>query len=260
MICNFTNLLISIIRSYNNNERTKFLKNIANLHGIKIDSKEPIVIYLENIGLSKMNVSKDLDTNKLAIIAENYLTLMMINSLIMQIDDNNPLIDKRFKEIFDYINMSKIKRDSDIKSMGDLKRFIEYSLNYFYDYYLNYLEYGIEKDIQDMPVIFINIERFVELFKKAINNPNHITFLFDKKDDIAIFSTKAINDLLGSRINKDISIKIVCEPEKWETFLTNNKQFVEATHDYGTMELDDSFKNYSRTLRKKWEFLEDEIY
>lgn len=239
------------IYGYNNEKRTNFLRRLADLNAVKVDFNRPIVIYLEYIGLPKIDVNKELDTNKLFLMAENYLTFNMIYSLIKQVDENNLELNERFKDIFKYINLFKGKKDSDVKSIKELKLLIEEAINYYYDYYINYVKYGIEKDIKDMPIIFADIKMFVDLFKKAINNNGHITFLFDKKEDISIFSTKVINNLLGSRINKDISIKIACEPDKWESLTTINGQLVEYIHDYGTMKFDDSWDNYTRLLKRE---------
>ena len=65
-------------------------------------------------------------------------------------------------------------------------------------------------------------------------------------------STQAINNLIGSRINGDISVKVAIEPDDWETYRDSNGQFVGAIHDYGTVELDDSYKKYMKSRKNKY--------
>ena len=45
-------------------------------------------------------------------------------------------------------------------------------------------------------------------------------------------------------------MKIAIEPNDWEIYRDVNNQFVEVTHDYGTVELDNSYKEYMKTLTK----------
>ena len=57
-------------------------------------------------------------------------------------------------------------------------------------------------------------------------------------------------NLMSSRINGDISVKVVTEPDAWATFITSNGVFVEYMHDYGIIELDNSYKNDMKKLIK----------
>ena len=50
--------------------------------------------------------------------------------------------------------------------------------------------------------------------------------------------------------NGDISVKVVTESDAWDTFITSNGVFVEYIHDYGIIELDDSYKNDKKKLIK----------
>lgn len=79
---------------------------------------------------------------------------------------------------------------------------------------------------------------------------SYFGIVYDKKGPLAIPSTRQINNLIGSRINGDISVKIAMEPENWETYVDSNGQFVQATHDYGTVELDDSFQKYMKKVKR----------
>ena len=45
-------------------------------------------------------------------------------------------------------------------------------------------------------------------------------------------------------------MKIATEPDDWETYRDVNGQFIEAVHDYGTIELDNSLEDNMRRLIK----------
>lgn len=47
---------------------------------------------------------------------------------------------------------------------------------------------------------------------------------------------------------KGLTEEISIEPDDWETYRDVNGQLVEAIHDYGSVELDDSFKKHMKTL------------
>ena len=91
---------------------------------------------------------------------------------------------------------------------------------------------------------------FVRLYKEAMNMKSYFGIIFDKQTPLMPSSTQAINNLIGSRINGDISVKVAIEPDDWETYRDSNGQFVEATHDYGTVELDNSSKTYMKNRER----------
>ena len=84
-----------------------------------------------------------------------------------------------------------------------------------------------------------------------MNINSYFGIIIDKKGPLATTSVQAINTLIGGRINDDISVKVAISQDDWETYITNNGQFIEAVHDYGTVELDDSYKKYMNLLTRK---------
>ena len=123
----------------------------------------------------------------------------------------------------------------------------------WFDYYVNYLKGGEELSINGLKIPFINLESFVIDYKKAINNSSYLAIVLDKKQQRAIPSVKAVNTHVGSRINSDISMKVVTEPDDWETSYDTRGQIVERIHDYGTVELDDSNKEFKKKIKKERE-------
>ena len=91
---------------------------------------------------------------------------------------------------------------------------------------------------------------FVKQYKRGMNIDSHFGIIFDKKGYIFIPSTQTINDLISKRTNDDISIKIAVKPDNWQVYTDTNDQFIERVHDYGMVELDDSYKVFIKTLKK----------
>lgn len=106
--------------------------------------------------------------------------------------------------------------------------------------------------IDQIPIPFLQLDLFIAQFKRALNNNSYFGIIIDKQQDIAVSSTKAINFLIGGRINKDISMKIAIQPDNWDTYLDPNGQLIEAIHDYGTVELDDSNREYTKKLKNRF--------
>lgn len=61
---------------------------------------------------------------------------------------------------------------------------------------------------------------------------------------MSLESYKAINNLIGSRINRDVSVNILTEPDTWKTYVDQQGQFIESTHDYENVEYDDSSRKH----------------
>ena len=123
------------------------------------------------------------------------------------------------------------------------------SIEFYLESYKNYV-LNIERvQIDSVPIPFMNLEFFVKRFKESINNQSYFGVIINNNKDIALSSVQAINDLVGSRINGDISMKIVTEPDKWKSYRCTRDDFVQSVHDYGTIELDDSLRDNIKSLK-----------
>ena len=83
-----------------------------------------------------------------------------------------------------------------------------------------------------------------------MNMQSYFGIIFDKKCDMSISSIQAINNLIGARINSDISIKVATEPDGWKTYCDVNGKYIENIHDYGIIQLDNSYTSYTKKLMK----------
>ena len=50
---------------------------------------------------------------------------------------------------------------------------------------------------------------------------------------------KSINNLIASRINKDISVKLATGNKTWRTYMADNNEHIDSVHDYDIIYLDD---------------------
>ena len=149
------------------------------------------------------------------------------------------------------MNRMQNKSCEEIKTIEDLLKEIKTSRDFYYEYYFKYISGEVKSiPIDKISIPFMEIDMFVSNFKNGMNLDSYIGIIFDKKIPQEISWVKAINNLISRRINKDISIKVALEPDAWETYTSTNGQLIEATHDYGTIELDDSLKDNIKRKKK----------
>ena len=118
-----------------------------------------------------------------------------------------------------------------------------------YPHIKTYLETGVFPSLEGLPIRFMELDSFMHYYKKLLNNKSYFSVIVDQQSPISSLSKRAINDVVGKRINADISMKVACQPDEWETYYDLNGQIVEAVHDYGVVELDDSLSQYVKKRR-----------
>lgn len=233
----------------NGKRREDILRGIVLDNPIVCDQNEPGAIILDNNYLSGGESVYQIDSyRKLAISRENF-NFAVAGKLLeaaLSLD-----LNARSDEFLSRIN--RLFRDNG-QSIDDLESVVGvlYQARDFYkDGYRTYLETGEFPSLDALPIRFMDLNSFMHYYKKLLNNQSYFSVIVDQQKPISSLSKRAINDVVGKRINKDISMKVACEPGEWETFYDLNGQIVEATHDYGVVELDDSLSQYVK--RKKFE-------
>ena len=117
--------------------------------------------------------------------------------------------------------------------------------------YLRVLEGNVDTiPIMEIPIPFIQLEMVIKDIKELLNIGSYFGIILDKKEPLTYNSTRSVNDLIGSRINKDLSIKVATEPNDWDSYIGNNGQYIEYPHDYGIVELDSSNQEFMKKLIK----------
>ena len=243
------------IYGYNNEHRSEFLKSLESEYPIKIDSDKPAALYFDSLGFPKVDADfKDKDSYLIHALSSEFLSFSIAAKILEKsMEFDRTILNSRLSKLISIINRNKNGGYSEIETAEQLLKEIKTSRGFYYENYINYVKGLIEKiPIDEVSVPFLQLEMFVSLYKKAMNIDSYFGVIFDKKSSLSTSYTQAINNLIGGRINKDMSIKIVIEADDWETYRDVNGQFVEAVHDYGTIELDDSLKKHMKMLKKNF--------
>lgn len=243
------------IYGYDDIQRKWFLESIANCYPVVLDKEFPMAIYVTDFGLPKILAFNDrLDKNKIDLICIEFLYFSIASDILLKAKVANDvgMLNERIKKLIEVLNKCSINKDyPPIEDIDDLIKVLIQSKKFYKKYYMEYYGKGIETaSINEIALPFMQFDMFIRYLKNAINNDSYFAIIIDKQKDIALSSTKAINGLVGSRINKDISIKIAVEPDKWDSYIDSNGQLIECVHDYGTVELDDSQSQYLKKLKR----------
>jgi len=242
------------IYGYNNEERLSLLKEIDNENPICMDIDKPMSVYLNDIGFPKVDTDSELDLSIIDILSSEYLSFIITYDILMKSKDNLDLDLLNFSIIplLNVINRySKKPGHFDISDINKLISVLEQSIEFYKSCYNEYVKTGVfNSNINELALPFIDLDMFVSRYKRVLNNNSYFNIIVDKRNDICRSSVKAINGLVGSRINKDISMNIAIDPGNWDTSIDLNGQYIEAVHDYGIVELDDSYSNYVKKLKK----------
>ena len=236
------------IYGYQNEDRKQFVKELEEENPIQVDSNQPMAIRLEDYAFKKESYDKStLDDNKIQLIGNNYLHFCIGHRLVQKTIQDVDLgaLQERIKKLLERINRySQNKTHPKIETIRDLEEVLEESKRFYEKYYYAYIHREETPSIEDIYLPFILLESFVSDWKNVLNNDSYISVLVEKTKPIEIKSTRAVNFLVGGRINKDISMKIITDPNDWDSYRDQNGQVIEYIHDYGIVELDESNKQY----------------
>lgn len=244
------------IYGYDNEERKLLLKKIDEEYPIKIDCNLPVSIYLNEFGLPKIPFDLEgRDKIKIESLSKEHLSFSIAHAILQKTKDNLDLelVNSRIMELIEKINKYDINSNrKEITSFDELFKAVLESKEFYESYYMDYVKLRRERrTINEVVMPFLDIQSFISKYKKALNNNSYFAILLDKNKDIALSSINAVNLLVGSRINGDISMKVVVEPNKWDSYYDSNGQFIQVVHDYGVIELDDSNIEYTKKLKNK---------
>lgn len=240
------------IYGHNDEYRTNFIKRMEKDYPVKIDSNLPIALYFENFGLPKVEGNPK-DKYIAHSLSREYFSFLIASKLLeasKEIDES--ILNERLSRLIEIENKNKNSGYEDLKDVKELLEAINTSKDFYYENYINYIKGLIDGvSIEKIRLPFFQIVMFINLYKSLMNIDSHIALLFDKKREYSSTSIQMVNNLIGGRINKDISVKVFVEnPDEWETYRDTNGQVIEMVHDYGDIELDDSYKLYMKQRTK----------
>ena len=231
----------------NGKRREEILRGVVNDNPIVCDINEPGSIYLGDDYLSGGESVYQLDSyRKLAIARENF-NFAVCGKLL---DEALSLdINARSDEFLDRMNRLFVDSGQSIDDLSTLVKVLYQARDFYRDGYKTYLETGVFPSLEELPIKFMELDSFMRYYKKLLNNKSYFSVVVDQQSSISALSKRAINDVVGKRINADISMKVACQPDEWETYYDLSGQFVQDVHDYGVVELDNSFSQYVKKRR-----------
>lgn len=238
-----------IIYGYNTKERHQFLQELEESYPVKTSSNIPIAIYMEDYILSKPN-KKQSDYETISAAGE-FLEFTIIENIISKILSSSIKLDE--KNQADFVNRitrlfgnRKHEQLTNIKRLKELRRALLESKNFYRE---RYLQEDKEKlSIDNLIIPFITAESVVPKVTTILELDSYFGLIFDITNSISPLSAITINNYIGKRCNADLSIKLACDATSWPTYCSLNGQ-IDAIHDYGTVELDDCVKEYTKKMK-----------
>lgn len=238
-----------IIYGYNTKERHRFLQELEESYPVKTSSNIPIAIYMEDYILSKPN-KKQSDYETISAAGE-FLEFTIIENIISKILSSGLKLDEksqadfvtRITSLFGNRNHEQL---TNIKRLKELRRALLESKNFYRDRYLQ--EDKENLSIDNLIIPFITAESVVPKVKTLLELDSYFGLIFDITNSISPLSAITINNYIGKRCNADLSIKLACDATSWPTYCSLNGQ-IDAIHDYGTVELDDCVKEYTKKMK-----------
>ncbi len=238
-----------IIYGYNTKERHQFLQGLEESYPVKTSSNIPIAIYMEDYILSKPN-KKQSDYETISAAGE-FLEFTIIENIISKILSSGLKLDEKSQADFvtritSLFGNRKHEQLTNIKRLKELRRALLESKNFYRERYLQ--EDKENLSIDNLIIPFITAESVVPKVKTLLELDSYFGLIFDITNSISPLSAITINNYIGKRCNADLSIKLACDATSWPTYCSLNGQ-IDAIHDYGTVELDDCVKEYTKKMK-----------
>lgn len=222
---------------YYGDESIGTLKKLKNEYPAKMNSDEPIVVYVKDKQLPKLDTKLKLDGYRINIFHEHYYELLIflsiIDTIVNQID--NDKLNSVFKGVFRLCSSISKRKINDVNTLRTL---IIESMNMYREAYLEYMETGKCDFYDKVPIPFVMMDSLVPLIKESINLKKHFSLMIEFDGDISIYTCRAINDYVASRCTGYLSMNVLLHDDsEWKSWYSNNGQFVECIHDYSVIDL-----------------------
>lgn len=236
----------TFIYGYDGEIRTQFLKSIEDYYPVRANSDTPAVLYLDQLGLQDEDV--DLSNKSMQNIyrlSEQYINFCIIARILERtLESGNHDLSKLIENI-----KPVVKSGTKIETIEDLLREINISKEFFSENYYKYIRGTISGVFYGgLAIPPIRLESFIREYKEAMKMYSYFSLIYDKKDPISIYSTKKINDLIGSKIASLLSVNIATDPNEWATYKTTKEERLKKIRNYSIVELDES---YQKVLERK---------
>ena len=240
-----------IIYSDDSKLREELFREIEKNNPILANINKPLSVYIEDLGPNIQSFNDSLDKIKLSSMTREYLYFEICYEIINKIKSLG-LDEELLKNFLDRIN-SLFVQNYNILSLDELASSLLSSKELYGNGLQNYNKTGhINFNITDMNIPFMDLESFIKKVKKLINNQSYLCLLLNHEKVISIYSMKSVNNLIASRINKDISVKLGTANKTWKTYLADNNQYIDSIHDYDIIYLDDEKSIPNKKISKEF--------
>ena len=234
-------------------ESESFLET-AKSYPIDFGTLKPMAVNIKNFGLPKIEpVNKNIDKNKLSIIANQYINFAIIEGILKQISATKEMTNKTkiLESVINFINQYlKNSNYFYINSIQQYLRMVDESKKLYATMYKNeLLAINSKQDINSLKIPFIDyssIEIFIEQLKKVLHNNYYISLIFINDAQISEYSQQEVNNLI-SRSGKHTSIKLLTSDEDWNVYYDGTGEYIQDMFDFETLNLQE--KKHKELIR-----------
>ncbi len=239
----------------NNDERKRFIDGMVNNYPIKLYSNEPAIVYVDDFMLPTVDLGiKPMDI-RVQSVAREYLSFTLVAAIVEQTIQQNKLeeLNQKMVKFIKDVNRLYINDDefyiSDVSGLLDV---LKKSKEFYQKNYIEMMRLGYwNGDFNSIPISFMEFSMFISAYKRALGRSSHFGMVLDYQGSGAVVSQRAVNGIVTKRIAGDAPMKIVCEPGEWKTYHDLNGMLAEDVHDYSSVDLDGSHREYIKRLMNK---------
>ena len=210
-------------------------------YSVKIDSDEPIVVYISDEGLPMVNKDIEVDRYKIEFFHHRYYEILIFKSIIDRLLESIDIdiLNLRFKSLFHLCSLSNERKITDVVELRDI---LEKCMNTYKREYINYIETGVLGNFyNDLEIPGVVIDSVIPCIKKSIGLKKYFSLLIDMDSDLSIYNQMAINDYIASRCTGYLSVNVLLSKYNWKCYYSSNLQLIEDVHDYVERDLRKSY-------------------
>lgn len=218
---------------YYDYESIELLRLVEYDYPAVIDSENPIVVYVLDEGLPKVDTKLKLDKDVIKSFHGRYYELLIFLEIISKISDDidNNELNKRLGRLFKLC--ARIGCEEEINDIKTLRNLLVDSKHMYRNAYIEYMETGKLDFYDKVPIPFIMMDGLLEMLKKNIGLKKYFSILLDLGTDSSIYTCMAINNYIASRCNGYLSMNVLVDKyDKWKYYYASNGQFIQDVHDY----------------------------
>lgn len=240
---------------YEGEELTKFLQSMAEKYPVKLDNTEPVAIYIDEYSLPIVENPVKCDVFQVKTIAREYTSVLLVDQIVEQTMRQVELdkLNEKMKSFINAVNRLMINPGfCGVSDISEFSKILKEAKKFYSEEYVKLLQTGtFQGDITSLRLGFVDLNFFMNYYKRALNTRRHFSVVVDCKGSGALVSQQALNGIVTKRCTGDISMKIACEPDSWKSYYDLTGMLAESVHDYSAVELDESYAKYIKELRKK---------